>query len=102
MHSDFSDSLQGKSKIKVQNDHHCHHIVFMLKIIFTSIGIVIEIVIIVMKMLMIVMMMMMIVMKMMMIGLQATLRGQSQVCRSWLYTNPPETIVHNHHKEKII
>ena len=28
----------------------------------------------------------------MMIGLQATLRGQSQVCRSWLYTNPPETI----------
>ena len=28
----------------------------------------------------------------MVIGLQATLRGQSQVCRSWLYTNPPETI----------
>ena len=25
-------------------------------------------------------------------SLQATLRGQSQVCRSWLYTKPPETI----------
>ena len=39
---------------------------------------------------------------MMVIGLQATLRGQSQVCRSWLYTNPPETIAHNDHHKKII
>ena len=34
--------------------------------------------------------MIMMIIIVMMIGLQATLRGQSQVCRSWLYTNPPK------------
>ena len=48
-----------------------------IKIIVTIIVIMIEIIVI---------------FTIMMIGLQATLRGQSQVCRSWLYTNPPETI----------
>ena len=51
-----------------------------IKIIVTIIVIMIEIIVI---------------FTIMMIGLQATLRGQSQVCRSWLYTNPPETIDHN-------